>query len=67
METIIDFGDQWIRNILNEIKTKNSRCLLALLNDYSNKYSDLLQSSAYVSKETQRLRSTAYGVFKTLF
>ena len=25
METIIDFGDQWIRNILNEIKTKNSR------------------------------------------
>lgn len=25
METIIDFCDQWIRNILNEIKTKNSR------------------------------------------
>ena len=48
METITDFCDERIQNILNIIKTKNERlkyerCLLPVLNDYLNNYIELLQ------------------------
>lgn len=58
METITDFGDERIQNILNIIKTKNERlkyerCLLPVLNGYLNNYIELLQNSKSVSMETQ--------------
>ena len=51
------------------MKDIQERCLLAVLNDYLKKNSELLQCSAcfsIVSMETQRLCAIAYKVFKTL-
>ena len=53
MEGITDLGDQLIQNILNTIGTRDmkdsERCLLAVLNNYSNNYQvlDMFQRKLY--------------------
>lgn len=46
----------------NKIEKVEEKCLLAVLIDYSSNYSELLQSSEFVSMEAQRLRAVAYEV-----
>ena len=64
METFTDFGDQWIQNILNEIKTKQKKLRSGFFNDYSSNLK-LLQSSGFVSMKNRRLRAIAYEVTKS--
>ena len=71
METITDIDDEWIRNFLNKIETKQKKsrkCLLAVLNHYLSHHLELLQLSESVLTETLRLHTAAYKVevFETL-
>ena len=54
-----------VRSNTFQMKKKQERCLLAVLNCYSDNYLELLQRSGSVSLETQQMCSVACSIFKT--